>query len=176
MLAFGPAHPDAIGGGLHKPIEHGIAGKPENVIYLCNALLRTRTGRKPDQAAQGANGFGSHQLPFAACNQFRLILHTAAYWLLHDLRACAPSWNPLQQSEFATIRLRLIKIAGRIAETASRIRVSVASCCPEAALFSLVAFSRRKLVHKGRGAKPLEHGSATFSAFTAFLLKSAHEM
>jgi len=137
---------------LGPPAPHVAPSKREiqraaailQLAHLCNALLRTRTGRKPDQAAQGANGFGSHQLPFAACNQFRLILHTAAYWLLHDLRACAPSWNPLQQSEFATIRLRLIKIAGRIAETASRIRVSVASCCPEAALFSLVAFESQK--------------------------------
>jgi hypothetical protein len=32
----------------------------------------------------------------------------------------------------------------RIAETASRIRVSLASCCPEAALFSLVAFELQK--------------------------------
>ena len=92
--------------------------------------------------AQTASDRTSCRSPLA--NQFRLILHTAAYWLLHDLRACAPSWNPLQQSEFATIRLRLIKIAGRIAETASRIRVSLASCCPEAALFSLVAFELQK--------------------------------
>jgi hypothetical protein len=77
-------------------------------------------------------------------NQFRLVLHTAAYWLLLDLRNCAPSWNPVRQSEFATIRLRLLKIAGRITETASRIRVSLASCCPEAELFSLAAFELQK--------------------------------
>ena len=77
-------------------------------------------------------------------NQFRLILHTAAYWLLLDLRDCAPSWNPVRQSEFATIRLRLLKVAGRITETASRIRVSLASCCPEAELFSLVTFELQK--------------------------------
>jgi DDE family transposase len=73
-------------------------------------------------------------------NQMRLILHTAAYWLLLDVRDCVPSWHPLRQSEFASIRLRLLKIAGRFVETASRIRVALASCCPEAELFSLVAF------------------------------------
>jgi len=72
-------------------------------------------------------------------NQMRLILHTGAYWLLLDLRAAIPSWNPLQHTEFATIRLRLLKIAGRIIETASRIRVALASRCPEAETFSLVA-------------------------------------
>jgi len=92
--------------------------------------------------AQTASDRTSCRSPLA--NQFRLILHTAAYWLLHDLRDCAPSWNPARQSEFATIRLRLLKIAGRITETASRIRVSLASCCTEAELFSLVAFELQK--------------------------------
>jgi hypothetical protein len=72
-------------------------------------------------------------------NQMRLILHTGAYWLLLDLRAAIPSWNPLRRTEFATIRLRLLKIAGRVIETASRIRIALASCCPEAGTFSLVA-------------------------------------
>ena len=67
----------------------------------------------------------------------RLILHTGAYWLLLDLRAAVPSWYPLRQTEFATIRLRLLKIAGRIIETASRVRIALASCCPEAETFSL---------------------------------------
>ena len=39
--------------------------------------------------AQTASDRTSCRSPLA--NQFRLILHTAAYWLLHDLRACAPS-------------------------------------------------------------------------------------
>jgi hypothetical protein len=73
-------------------------------------------------------------------NQFRLILHTAAYWLLLDVRDHVPSWHPLRQSEFSSIRLHLLKVAGRIVETASRIRVALASCCPEAELFGLVAF------------------------------------
>ena len=92
--------------------------------------------------AQTASDRTSCRSPLA--NQFRLILHTAAYWLLLDLRDCAPSWTPVRQSEFATLRLRLLKIAGRIIETASRIRVSLASCCPEAELFSLVAFELQK--------------------------------
>jgi hypothetical protein len=37
-----------------------------------------------------------------------------------------------------------LKIAGRIVETASRIRVALASCCPEAELFSLLAFQLQK--------------------------------
>jgi hypothetical protein len=88
--------------------------------------------------AQLASDRTSCRSPLA--NQMRLILHTAAYWLLLDIRDRVPSWHPLRQSEFASIRLRLLKIAGRITETASRIRIALASCCPEAELFSLVAF------------------------------------
>ena len=88
--------------------------------------------------AQTASDRTSCRSPLA--NQFRLILHTAAYWLLLDVRDHVPSWHPLRQSEFSSIRLHLLKVAGRIVETASRIRVALASCCPEAALFGLVAF------------------------------------
>ena len=88
--------------------------------------------------AQTASDRTSCRSPLA--NQFRLILHTAAYWLLLDVRDHVPSWHPLRRSEFSSIRLHLLKVAGRIVETASRIRVALASCCPEAALFGLVAF------------------------------------
>jgi len=88
--------------------------------------------------AQLASDRTSCRSPLA--NQMRLILHTGAYWLLLDVREAIPKWNPLRHTEFATIRLRLLKIAGRIIETASRIRIALASCCPEAETFSLVAF------------------------------------
>ena len=54
------------------------------------------------------------------------------------------SWHALRKTEFASIRLHLLKIAGRIVETESRIRVALASCCPEAELFSLLAFQLQK--------------------------------
>jgi hypothetical protein len=68
-------------------------------------------------------------------NQMRLILHTAAYWLTLEVRNAIPCPQPLASGEFSTIRLRLFKIAVRIKETASRIRLAFASHCPDAALF-----------------------------------------
>jgi Transposase DDE domain group 1 len=68
-------------------------------------------------------------------NQMRLILHTAAFWLVRTIRGAIPSTQPLANAEFSTIRLRLLKIAVRIKETASRIRMAFASNCPDAALF-----------------------------------------
>jgi Transposase DDE domain group 1 len=72
-------------------------------------------------------------------NQFRLILHTAAYWLLHTLRAAAPKRSRWKTAEFATVRLRLIKLAARVVEGAARIRVWLPTACPDAAIFRLLA-------------------------------------
>lgn len=72
-------------------------------------------------------------------NQFRLVLHTAAYWLLHTLRAAAPAASPWAVAEFATLRLRLIKIAARVIEGAARIRIRLPSACPDKTLFRLLA-------------------------------------
>jgi hypothetical protein len=42
----------------------------------------------------------------------------------------------LAQAEFATLRLKLIKIAARVIEMASRVRLAFAAACPEAELFT----------------------------------------
>lgn len=68
-------------------------------------------------------------------NQVRLILHTAAYWLMLTVRDAVPRMHPLARAEFTTIRLRLLKIAARVIETASRVRIAFSASCPEAPLF-----------------------------------------
>lgn len=67
-------------------------------------------------------------------NQMRLILHTAAYWLMRTLRDAIPAIQALAKGEFSTIRLRLLKVAVRVKETASRVRLAFAGNCPDAAL------------------------------------------
>ena len=42
-------------------------------------------------------------------------------------------------AEFATLRLRLIKIAARVIEGAARIRIRLPSACPDKTLFRLLA-------------------------------------
>ena len=74
-------------------------------------------------------------------NQVRLVLHTAAYWLMHGLRAAAPATSRWATAEFATLRLRLVKIAARVVEKATRIRVLLPTGCPEATLFRQLAGS-----------------------------------
>jgi hypothetical protein len=98
-------------------------GQAENFIKLHKAQLASdRTSCRDPRA-----------------NQFRLILHTAAYWLLHSLRAAAPERSFWAKAEFNTLRLRLIKIAARVIEGAARIRVWLPTACPDRAIFSLLA-------------------------------------
>ena len=55
------------------------------------------------------------------------------------LRDAVPRTMPLARAEFATLRLRLLKIGARVVEKAARIRIHFTSACPDAALFRLLA-------------------------------------
>ena len=98
-------------------------GQAENLIKLHKGQL--------------ASDRTSCQSPIA--NQFRLVLHTAAYWLMLALRDAVPRRMPLAWAEFATLRKNLLKIGARVVERAARIRIHFASACPDAALFRLLA-------------------------------------
>src|ERR1700756_5198342 len=69
----------------------------------------------------------------------RLILHTAAYWLMLNVRDVIPKAHALAAAEFTTIRLRLLKLGARVIETAARVRLAFAAACPEATLFRHIA-------------------------------------
>jgi hypothetical protein len=73
-------------------------------------------------------------------NQFRLFLHAAAYWLLDTLRRhlCAQGYPPLQLD---TLRLRLLKIGGRVRELPRRVRLHLASSHPSQPLWTLLALA-----------------------------------
>jgi hypothetical protein len=79
----------------------------------------------------------------AVANQVRLVLHTAAYWLMLTVRDAIPKARDLAIAEFNTLRLRLIKIAARVVETTGRIRLAFAAACPEADLFRSLAGALR---------------------------------
>ncbi len=91
-------------------------GQAENLIKLHKSQLRSdRTSCRS-----------------ALANQVRLVLHTAAYWLMLDVRDAIPKIRDLAKAEFTTLRLRLLKIAARVAETRHRVRIAFATACPEA--------------------------------------------
>ena len=63
-------------------------------------------------------------------NQFRLFLHTGAYWLLHQLRQAAPRRSLWRKATFETLRRAFLKIAVRIQELKSRIKIALPSAYP----------------------------------------------
>jgi hypothetical protein len=75
----------------------------------------------------------------ATANQFRLVLHTAAYWLLHTLRGLAPKRSFWRQAQFNTLRLALIKVVGRVAELTSRIELALPADYPYRDSLTLLA-------------------------------------
>ena len=79
----------------------------------------------------------------ANANQMRLILHTAAFWLMWRIQQEIPKATALARAEFATLRSRLLKVAARIMESSTRIRVAFASACPDAAVFRCIATALR---------------------------------
>ena len=108
-----------------------VRGQAENLIKLHKAQL--------------ASDRTSCQSPLA--NQFRLVLHTAAYWLMLALRNAVPRKMPLARAEFVTLRQRLLEslprtrsgVGARVVEKAARVRIHFASACPDASLFRLLA-------------------------------------
>ena len=76
-------------------------------------------------------------------NQFRLLLHAAAYVLMYELRRAARG-TELEDAQMDTLRLRLLKIGVQVASTARRIWFHLSSSYPWRAVWSLIA---RRLVH-----------------------------
>jgi hypothetical protein len=98
-------------------------GQAENLIKMHKAQL--------------ASDRTSCNSPLA--NQMRLILHTAAYWLMLTVRDAIPKAHALAKAEFGTIRLRLLKLGARVIENTSRIRLAFAAACPDAVLIRHLA-------------------------------------
>lgn len=63
-------------------------------------------------------------------NQFRLFLHSAAYVLLHTLRANVLPGTTLAKATFETMRLKLFKIGARIIERKTKISIHLPTAYP----------------------------------------------
>jgi hypothetical protein len=81
----------------------------------------------------------------ATANQFRLLLHTVAYWLMLTLRGLAPRTSFWRDAQFDTIRLCLIKIAGRVTEMVTRIKIALPNGYPYQIGFATLAGHIAKL-------------------------------
>jgi len=102
-------------------------GSPEHIydtLYCARGQMENLIKLHKSQLASDRT---SCRAPLA--NQMRLILHTAAYWLILELRDAIPKTHPLAVAEFVTLREKLLKIGARIVETASRIKLALATAC-----------------------------------------------
>ena len=108
----------------------GTAQRFYESIYCARGQAENLIKRHKSQLASDRTSCRS---PLA--NQMRLILHSVAFWLMRIVRGAIPKHEPLASGEFSTIRLRLLKIAVRVRETGTRIKLAFAANCPNAELF-----------------------------------------
>jgi hypothetical protein len=72
----------------------------------------------------------------AKANQFRLFLHAGAYWLLWSMRRVMPKRSTWRVMQFDTLRLRLVKIAARVVELKTQLKIHLPSSAPDQAIFA----------------------------------------
>lgn len=74
-------------------------------------------------------------------NQFRLLLHAGAYWLLDTLRRWLLA-TAIARMELATLRFRLLKIGGWVRQLPDRVRLRLATSHPNEAWWRTLAAIR----------------------------------
>ncbi|BAI75254.1 transposase (plasmid) [Azospirillum sp. B510] len=82
----------------------------------------------------------------ATANQFRLFLHAGAYWLMWSLRSMMPKRSSWRVAQFNTLRLRLIKIAARVIEMKTQIKLHLPSAAPYQDILRLLLSRLPRLV------------------------------
>ena len=61
-----------------------------------------------------------------------------ASWLLHTVRRAAPEKSAWRGATFSTLREKLVKVAVRVEELKSRIKLSFAAALPEADVINAI--------------------------------------
>jgi hypothetical protein len=74
-------------------------------------------------------------------NQFRLLLHAAAYWLLDTLRRWLAQ-RAVPRLQLDTLRLQVLKIGGRVWQLTDRVRLRLAASHPGQPLWAHLAAHR----------------------------------
>jgi hypothetical protein len=82
----------------------------------------------------------------AEANQFRLFLHAGAYWLLWSMRRAMPKHSVWRVVQFDTLRLHLIKIAARVVELKTQLKIHLPSSAPDQAIFTMLLARLPRLV------------------------------
>jgi Transposase DDE domain group 1 len=80
-------------------------------------------------------------------NQFRLLLHAAAYWLLDVLREKLVE-NGVKRMQLDTLRLVVVKIGGRVRQLLTKVRLHLASGHPGQRLWHVLSLADPQLAHE----------------------------
>jgi Transposase DDE domain group 1 len=105
---------------------------------ISNRVTTTATSRSYTERGQTENGIKDLKVALKAdglscqrlvANQFRLLLHAAAYWLMDTLRKKLVDGG-IERMQLDTLRLKLVKIGGRVRELLSKVRIHLASGHP----------------------------------------------
>jgi hypothetical protein len=127
--------------GVIARVEVG-AERPDTRFVVTNLTRRNARALYEDlycrrgQAENHIKSFKTHlaadrtSCTRATANQFRLFLHAGAYWLMWGLRISIPKRSMWRVAQFDTLRLRLIKIAARVVEMKTVVRVHLPTSCP----------------------------------------------
>ena len=138
-------------------IEAGAQGTDTRFVVtnLSGGAARTLYERTYCQRGQAENHIKAWKSHLAAdrtsctratANQFRLMLHTGAYWLMWSLRSLMPKRSIWHVAQFDTLRLRLVKLAARVVELKTRVMLHLPSACPVQAVLRLALERLPKLV------------------------------
>jgi hypothetical protein len=82
----------------------------------------------------------------ATANQFRLMLHTAAYRLMWSLRSLMPKRSTWRAARFDTLRLRLLKLAAQVVTLKTRVMLHLSSACPYQSVLRLALGRMARLI------------------------------
>ena len=79
---------------------------------------------------------GRTSCPSFTANCFRLMLHSAAYVIMHTLREKALAGTSLASAQFDTIRLKLLKIGAEVRELKTKLHFILPASCPVKDIFA----------------------------------------
>jgi hypothetical protein len=119
-----------------------VTNKPGNAENLYDHYVKrgeTENRIKDLKVALKADRLSCHRF---WANQFRLLLHAAAYWLLDTVRRKLTAAG-VERMQLDTLRLRLVKIGGRVKETLTDVRLYLASGHPGERLWDILAHGAR---------------------------------
>jgi Transposase DDE domain group 1 len=132
LRVIAKAEPNAQGANPRFVVTN-VPGGPQELyedVYCQRGEMENRI--KEQQLGLFADRTSCHRF---LANQFRLLLSSAAYVLMQALRREALSGTELARAQVGTIRLKLLKVAARVAVSARRVVFHLASGYPYRAVF-----------------------------------------